>query len=48
MNDSVSNLIDNLSELYVCKCLNKKDQNIKIKYNEQKLRVHKNMIENNK
>ena len=48
MNDSLSNLVDNLSELYVCKCLNKKDQNIKIKYKEQKIRVHKNIIENNK
>ena len=36
MNDSLSNLVDNLSELYVCKCLNKKDQDIKIKYKEQK------------
>ena len=26
MNDSLSNLVDNLSELYECKCLNKKDQ----------------------
>ena len=31
MNDSLSNLVNNLSELYVCKCLNKKDQDIKIK-----------------
>ena len=48
MNDSFSNLVDNLSELYVCKCLNKKDQDIKIKCKEQKTRVHENIIENNK
>ena len=35
MNDSLSNLVDNLSELYVCKCLNKKEQTIKIKYKKQ-------------
>ena len=35
MNDSLSNLVDNLSELYVCKCLNKKEKSIKIKYKEQ-------------
>ena len=30
MNDSLSSLVDNLSELYVCKCLNKKKQAIKL------------------
>ena len=48
MDDSLSNLVDNLSGLYGCKCLNKKDQDIKIKYKEQKLLIHKNIIENNK
>ena len=48
MNDSLSNLVDNLSELYECKCLNKKDQDIKIKCKEQKVLIHKNIIENNK
>ena len=37
MSDSLSNLVDNLSELYVCQCLNKKEQAIKIKYKEQKI-----------
>ena len=41
MDDSLSNLVDNLSGLYGCKCLNKKDQDIKIKYKEQKLLIHK-------
>ena len=36
MNDSLSNLVDNLSELYACKCLGKRDQNIKITYKEKK------------
>ena len=31
MNDSLSNLVNNLSKLYICKCLNKKDQDLKIK-----------------
>ena len=35
MNDSLSNVVDNLSELYVCKCLNKEEQDIKIKYKQQ-------------
>ena len=48
MNDSLSNLVDNLSELYTCKCLDKKDQDIKIKYKEQKVLIYKNIIENNK
>ena len=48
MNDSLSNLVDNLSGLYECKCLNKKDQDIKIKYKEQKMVIHKNMIHENK
>ena len=47
MNDSLSNLVDNLSELYTCKCLNKKDQDINIKYKEQKVLIYKNIIENN-
>ena len=46
MNDSLSNLVGNLSELHECKCLNKKDQDIKIKCNEQKVLIHKNIIEN--
>ena len=41
MDDSLSNPVDNLSGLYGCKCLNKKDQDIKIKYKEQKLLIHK-------
>ena len=48
MDDSLSNLVDNLSGLYECKCLNKKDQHIKIKCKEQKVVIHKNIIENNK
>ena len=48
MNDSLSNLVGNLSELYTCKCLDKKDQDIKIKYKEQKVFIYKNIIENNK
>ena len=48
MNDSLSNLLDNLSGLYECKCLNKNDQDIKIKYKEQKVVINKNIIENNK
>ena len=35
MNDSLSNLLNNLSELCICKCLNKKEQDIKIKYKEK-------------
>ena len=35
MNDSPSNLVDNLSELYICKCLNKKEKDIKIKYKQK-------------
>ena len=41
-------LVNNLSELYICKCLNKKDQDIKVKYKEQKAFIQKNIIENNK
>ena len=48
MDDSLSNLVDNLSVLYDCKCLNEKDQDIKIKYKEQKVLIHKNIIQNNK
>ena len=48
MDDLLSNLVENLSGLYECKCLNKKDQDIKIKYKEQKVLIHKNIIENNK
>ena len=48
MNDSLSNPVDILSGLYDCECLNKKDQDIKIKYKEQKVLIHKNIIENNK
>ena len=48
MDDSLSNLLDNLSELYECKCINKKDQDIKIKYKEQKVLIHKSIIENDK
>ena len=48
MNDSLSNLVDNLSELYTCKCLDKRDQNIKITYKEKKIHVHKNILKNNK
>ena len=46
--DLLSNLVDNLSGLYDCKCLNKKYQDRKIKYKEQKVLIHKNIIENNK
>ena len=46
MDDSLSKLVDNLSGLCNCKYLNKKDQDIKIKYKEQKVLVHKNIIEN--
>ena len=35
MNESLSSLVDNLSELYICKCLNKKEQDIKIKYKQK-------------
>ena len=35
MNDSLSNLVNNLSELYICKCLNKKVQDLKIKYKQK-------------
>ena len=48
MDGSLSNLVNNLSELYICKCLNKKDQDIKIKCKEQKVLIHKNIIEDNK
>ena len=48
MNDSLSSLVNNLSELYIYKCLNKKDQNIKIKNKEQKVFIKKNIIINNK
>ena len=48
MNYSLSNLVDNLSELHVCKCLNKNDQDIKIKYKGKKVVINKNIIENNK
>ena len=48
MNDSLSNLADNLSGLYECKWINKKDQDIKIKYKEQKVLIHKSITENNK
>ena len=48
MNDSLSNPVDILSGLYDCECLNKKDQGMKIKYKEQKVLIHKNIIENNK
>ena len=44
MNDSLSNLVDNLSELYTCKCLDKKDQDIKVTYKEKKIHAHKNII----
>ena len=36
MDDSLSNLVNKLSELYICKSLNNKEQDIKIKYKEQK------------
>ena len=45
MKDSLSNLVDNLSKLYICKCLDKKDQDIKVTYKEKKIHVHKNIIE---
>ena len=48
MDDSFSNLVDDLSGLYECRCLNKKDQDIKIKCKEQKVLIHKKIIENNK
>ena len=41
MDDSLSNLVDNLSGLYECKCINKKDQDVKIKSKEQKVLIHK-------
>ena len=41
MNDSLSYPVDILSGLYDCECLNKKDQDIKIKYKEQKVLIHK-------
>ena len=48
MDHSLSNLVDNLSGLQECKCLNKNDQDIKIKYKEQNVLIHKSIIENNK
>ena len=48
MDDSLSNLVDNLPGLYECKCLNKKDQNTKIQYKKHNILVHKSIIENDK
>ena len=48
MDESLSNLVDNLSGLYECKCLDKKKRDIKIQYKEHKVHTHKNIIENNK
>ena len=36
MDGSLSNPVNKLSELYICKSLNNKEQDIKIKYKEQK------------
>ena len=48
MDQSLSNLVDNLSGLYECKCLDKKKRDIKIQYKEHKVHTHESIIENNK
>ena len=48
MNESLGTLVNNLSKLYGCKCINKEDQDIKIKYKEHIVNVYKNVIIKNK
>ena len=48
MNESLGTLVNNLSKLYECKCINKEDQDIKIKYKEHIVNVYKNVIIKNK
>ena len=41
MNESLSNLVDNLSDLYTCKCLDETNQDIKVTWKEKKVHIHR-------
>ena len=48
MNESLSNLVDDLSDLYTCKCLDKTNQDIKVTWKEKKVHIHTNIVHNSK